>query len=117
MNKVRILLSLATHYNWELFHYDVKNAFLHDDLYEEIFMNIPSRLEGNTVSKDSQYKQSQGDHTLFIKHLSTEGVSAHLVYVDDIIVTGNDEREKHELKQKTRKGIWNKEIGKIKVLP
>ena len=43
--------------------------------------------------KESGYKQSQGDHTLFIKHSATGGVTALLVYVDDIIVTGND-REK-----------------------
>ena len=125
MNNVRILLSLAAHYNWQLLQYDVKNAFLHDDLDEEIYMNIPPRFEGNTgnkvcklkkalyglkqslrawfgrfakVMKESGYKQSQGDHTLFIKHSATGGVTALLVYVDDIIVTGNDEREKHEVK-------------------
>ena len=43
--------------------------------------------------KESRYKQSQGDHTLFIKHSAAEGVTALLVYVNDIIVTGND-REK-----------------------
>ena len=29
MNTVKILLSLAAHYNWQLLQYDVKNAFLH----------------------------------------------------------------------------------------
>ena len=42
--------------------------------------------------KEFGYKQSQGDHTLFIKHF-VGGVTALLVYVEDIIVTGNDERE------------------------
>ena len=50
------------------------------------------------VIKESGYKQSQGDNTLFIKHSIAEGVTVFLVYVDDIIVTGNDEREKHEVK-------------------
>ncbi|RVW82043.1 Retrovirus-related Pol polyprotein from transposon TNT 1-94 [Vitis vinifera] len=125
MNTVRILLSLAAHYNWQLLQYDVKNAFLHGDLDEEIYMNIPPGFEENTgnkvcklkkalyglkqsprawfgrfakVMKESRYKQSQGDHTLFIKHSATGGVTALLGYVDDIIVTGNDEREKHEVK-------------------
>ena len=41
--------------------------------------------------KEYGYKQSQGDHTLFIKHSTARGVIALLVYVDDIIVTSNDE--------------------------
>ena len=48
--------------------------------------------------KEFGYEKSQGDHTLFIKHSAAWGVTALLVYVDDIIVTGNDEREKHEVK-------------------
>ena len=39
------------------------------------------------------YKQSQGDHTLFIKHSDSGGVTALLVYVDDIIVTRNNEKD------------------------
>ena len=41
-----------------------------------------------------EYRQSQGDHTLFIKHSSLGGLTALLVYVDDIIVTGNDDKER-----------------------
>ncbi|RVW86032.1 Retrovirus-related Pol polyprotein from transposon RE1 [Vitis vinifera] len=64
--------------------------------------------------KESGYKQSQGDHTLFIKHSATGGVTALLVYVDDIIVTGNDEREKHEVKQRLATEFEIKELGKLK---
>ena len=39
------------------------------------------------VMKEFGYKQSQGNHTLFIKYSATRGVTALLVYVDDIIVT------------------------------
>ena len=48
--------------------------------------------------KEFGYRQSQGDHTLFIKHSAARGGIVLLVYVDDIIVTGNDERGKHEVK-------------------
>ncbi|RVW82487.1 Retrovirus-related Pol polyprotein from transposon TNT 1-94 [Vitis vinifera] len=58
MNTVRILLSLAAHYNWQLLQYDVKNAFLYGDLDEEIYMNIPLRFEGNTGNKVCKLKKA-----------------------------------------------------------
>ena len=65
------------------------------------------------VMKESEYKQSQDDHTLFIKHSAGRGVTALLAYVDDIIVTGNDEREKHEVKQRLATEFEIKELGKL----
>ena len=66
------------------------------------------------VKKEFGYKQSQGDHTLFIKHFDAGGVTALLIYVDDIIVTRNDEREKHDVKHRLEKEFKIKELGKLK---
>ena len=104
-------------------------------------MNIPPGFEGNTgnkvcklekalyglkqsprawfgrfekVMKEFGYKQSQGDHNIFIKHLAARGVTTLLVYVDNIILTRNDEREKHEVKQRLAKEFEIKELGKLK---
>ncbi|KAL0321779.1 UNVERIFIED_CONTAM: Retrovirus-related Pol polyprotein from transposon TNT 1-94 [Sesamum calycinum] len=38
---VRIILALVAHYDWELKQMDVKTAFLHGDLHEQIYMNQP----------------------------------------------------------------------------
>ena len=43
--------------------------------------------------KNMGYNQSQGDHTLFIKHSKMDKVTALIVYVDDIVVKGNDFEE------------------------
>ena len=51
------------------------------------------------VMKKFGYSQSQGDNTLFFKH-SSEGKKAILiVYVDDIIMTGDDSQELERLKK------------------
>ena len=43
---------------------------------------------------DRGYSQSQGDHTLFIKPSSIGRVIALIVYMDDIIVTGDNNMTK-----------------------
>ena len=142
MNTVRVILSLAANYNWNLHQFDVKNVFLHGELEEEIYMNVPPRYgehtTANTVCKLKKasyglkqsprawfarftkvmvglgFKQSQGDHTLFVKHSVTGGVTVLLVYVDDIIVTGDDEEEQKLLGQHLAKELEIKTLGKLK---
>lgn len=46
----------------------------------------------------TRYKQSQGDH-MFIKYSIKDEITVLLVYVDDIIVTGNDAIEKKFLQK------------------
>ena len=95
-----------------------KNVFLHEDLEEDIYMEISlgfcKSLGGPNAGKlkkalydleqslrtwfrriskvmfAMKYKRSQGDHTLFIKHLTLKRVITLLVYMDDIIMISND---------------------------
>ena len=41
LNTVRVLLSLAANLDCPLHQFDVKNAFLHRDFEEEVYMDIP----------------------------------------------------------------------------
>jgi hypothetical protein len=41
MNIVRILISCVANFGWTLHQLDVKNAFLHDNLQEEVYMEVP----------------------------------------------------------------------------
>lgn len=47
---------------------------------------------------------------LFIKHLDSRRVTTLLVYVDDIIVTGNDEKKIQTLRQYLTKEFEIKEL-------
>jgi hypothetical protein len=55
LNTVRVLISLAANLDWPLHQFDVKNAFLHRDLEEEVYMDIPpglaSPIQGKVVCK------------------------------------------------------------------
>ena len=64
--------------------------------------------------KNIGYKQSQGDHTLFVKHSDSRELTTLLVYVDNIIMTGNDELEKQTLRQCLTKEFEIKELGRLK---
>ncbi|KAL5540377.1 hypothetical protein UlMin_045222 [Ulmus minor] len=59
-------------------------------------------------------RQRQGDHTLFIKHSNSGGVMVLLVYVDDITVTGDDERESQFFRKSLAKEFEIKELGRLK---
>ena len=41
MTYVRVFFSMAATYNWDLHQLDIKNAFFHGDLLEEVYMEQP----------------------------------------------------------------------------
>ena len=46
------------------------------------------------------YRQSQGDHTLFIKHFNSREVTILIVYIDDIIIKEDDIMERDKLRKR-----------------
>ncbi|GJU93321.1 ribonuclease H-like domain-containing protein [Tanacetum coccineum] len=93
MSTVRCVIALSVTNNWPLFQLDVNNEFLYGDLDEDIYMTIPKGF----ASKDNKNK--------FI---------ALLVYVDDIVITGNcmDEIDKFKIFLKSKFKI--KDLGHLK---
>ena len=141
MSTMRILISCAANFGWPLHRLDVKNAFLHGDLKEEVYMEIPPGYSNFEIAgkicklkkslyglKQSPrawfdrfrrslcsmgYKQCNGDHTIFYRH-SRRRVTILAVYVDDIIITGDDEVEIKRLKENMSKEFEVKDLGQLK---
>ena len=49
MVSIRLLFSMAAMISWPLFQLDIKNAFLHGDLVEEVYMEQPPRFVAQGV--------------------------------------------------------------------
>ena len=45
LTSVHLFISLVASYDWDLHQLDIKNAFLHGDLQEEVYMEQPSGSE------------------------------------------------------------------------
>ena len=58
MTTVRMVFSIATSHGWPLHQMDVKNAFLHDDLKEDIYMVLPPGLSSPSSSDVCKLKRS-----------------------------------------------------------
>lgn len=59
------------------------------------------------------YRQSNSDHTLFLKH-KKDKVTALIIYVDDIIITGSDSGEIDNLKKYLSREFEMKELRELK---
>lgn len=114
---VRIVLALATAQKWPLCQLDVKNAFLHGDLQEEVLVKQTQGFHDSDkphyvcklvkylyglkqapqawTSKFTTYLPSLGfvvsdsDPSLFVK-LQDGNVVILLLYVDEVIITGSN---------------------------
>lgn len=141
LNTIRVLLSLAANLDWPLHQLDVKNAFLHGNLDEEVYMDIPPGYTGSAGNKivckleralyglkqsprawfgrlssamrKYGYRQSNSDHTLFLKHRQSK-VTALIVYVDDMIITGDDADEISRLQEQLSTEFEMKNLGGLK---
>ncbi|KAL4576014.1 hypothetical protein LXL04_012102 [Taraxacum kok-saghyz] len=116
---IRTIISIALAHNWPLRQLDVNNVFLHGTLHEDVFMSQPpgfihhqypdhicklkksiyglkqaSRawyLELTSFLLNFGFTKSLADASLFI--CKNQRVTCYfMVYVDDIVLTGNDSK-------------------------
>ncbi|GKD12940.1 retrovirus-related pol polyprotein from transposon TNT 1-94 [Tanacetum coccineum] len=137
---VRVLIAIAIAKQWSLHQLDINNAFLHGSIEEEIYMLPP---EGYTKASPGQvcklnrslyglkqasrqwnhelirflvslgFIQSKHDYFLFVK-VKGEEFTVVLVYMDDMLITGNSTVEIQTLKQSLDQQFTIKDLGLAK---
>ncbi|KAK8956599.1 hypothetical protein KSP39_PZI000178 [Platanthera zijinensis] len=137
LNSVRVLISVAVHRRWPLFQLDIKNAFLNGDLQETVYMQQPPGFETtgesqvchlrkalyglkqsprawfekfSKVLREIGFTRSSADFSLFTRHQPT-GTVILLVYVDDIIITGDDSQGIQAVKIHLNSVFQTKDLG------
>ena len=138
MTTVRTILAVAASQSWPLYQMDVKNAFLHGDLKEDVYMRLPpgSSSSPGMVAKlrrslyglkqaprawfekfqeallHLDFHPSQYDPSMFLHHASS-GITVLLVYVDDIVITGPNAKMIHDLQASLHQTFQMKDLGPL----
>jgi len=139
MTTIRSLIAVAVKKKWPIYQLDMNNAFLHGDLDEDIYMKPPPGLElpspglvcklqkslyGFRQASKQWYaklsdtlrilgfQHSKNDYSLFLKQ-SDNSVVLVAVYVDDIVVTGNNSADIHALKAFLHEKFKIKDLGEL----
>jgi hypothetical protein len=137
MNSIRLVLALTASHKWEVHQMDVKYAFLHGDLYEEIYMEQTPGYVQNDSSlvcrlKKSLYGLKQAPRAWYAKidsflidigftrchfdpNVYTKKVGSYLkmrvLYVDDLILTGSDSKLLNHVKTSLKKKFERTDLG------
>ena len=142
MTSVRGFLVVAVTKSWELHQMDVNNAFLHKDFAEEVYMKLPEGFKAigknkvcklqkllyelkqalrqwfaklTTALKEYGLQQSLVDYSLFTyRHGNI--VMNLLVYVDDLILVGNNNKVCEAFKNFLDRKFGIKNLGQLKYI-
>ena len=143
MTTLRCVLALAAHMDMDLVQMDVKTAFLHGDLQEEIYMQQPEGFEEEGKDKlvcrlnkslyglkqaprewyhkfhsfmlSQGYQRSDTDHYLYTKKQARDGSLLILIlYVDDMLIVGSNREDIASLKSKLNNAFDMKDLGELR---
>jgi hypothetical protein len=140
MTIIRAIIAMATTKGWSLHQMDVKNAFLHGDLQEEVYMEQPPGYVDQTrlnlicrlkkalyglkqalrawSDKIGQYLVTSGFQTsnanfsLYVKK-TDHGIVAIVIYVDDLIIIGDSDANIFDLKKLLKQKLKMKDLGEL----
>ena len=141
LTTIRLVLKIVAAENLHLEQLDVKTAFLHGDLEEELYMrqpegfikedrkNLVCRLKKSlyglkqaprqwytkfdSFMSSHGFTRCQADHCCYFKKFDNNFIIL-LLYVDDMLVAGSNMQEIVNLKQKLSKQFEMKDLGAAK---
>eukprot|EP00253_Pinus_taeda_P023820 PITA_23820 len=138
-NSLRLVLSLAASLKWEVHQMDVKSAFLHGDLHEEIYMEQPIgfiQTDSSLVCRlkkslyglkqaprawyakmdsfllESGFSRCHSDNTVYTKKVGNSLIIL-VLYVDDLILTGSDPNLINHVKSSLKKKFEMTDLGHL----
>lgn len=140
MTTVRAFFKVAAARKWELHQMDVHNAFLHGDLDEEVYVRLPQGFSQSAPNKVCKllkslyglkqaprcwfstlqkalerygFKQSRSDYSLFSLVNGSNELYV-LVYVDDLVIGGNDPKMIATFKEYLSSCFHMKDLGALR---
>ncbi|PNX98724.1 retrotransposon-related protein [Trifolium pratense] len=99
---IRTVLSIAASKSWILYQLDVKSAFLHGELNEDVY--VDQSLGYQKGKKNQVYKLKKVEGKILIVSL----------YVDDLIYTGNDDELIRDFKRSMKRNFAMTDLGKMR---
>ncbi|GJU55697.1 retrotransposon protein, putative, ty1-copia subclass [Tanacetum coccineum] len=87
---IRILIAITAFYDYEIWQMDVKTAFLNGYLSEEVYMEQPEGfVNPKYPNRKFGFTQNRDEPCVYLK-ASGSNVTFLILYVDDILIMGNN---------------------------
>ncbi|GJV89252.1 ribonuclease H-like domain, reverse transcriptase, RNA-dependent DNA polymerase [Tanacetum coccineum] len=138
METIRLLLAIAANNKWQVHHLDVKSAFLHGDLQEEVYVTQPEgfikrkdngkvyrlikalyglrqaprawNIKLDNTLKSLDFKKCALEQAIYTR-TERESILLVGVYVDDLIITGTPKREIDKFKDQMKEIFEMSDLG------
>ncbi|GKA75201.1 retrotransposon protein, putative, ty1-copia subclass [Tanacetum coccineum] len=103
IKSIRIMLAIAAFHDYEIWQMDVKTAFLNEKVTEHVFMAQPEVTQFG-------FSRSEDESCIYVK-VSGSVVVFLILYVDDILLIGNDIPTLQSVKDWLEKCFSMKDLG------